>query len=150
MAAFMGKDVKKLKAKGGGKWKYMVRTFRSTIFLLDPCSSSSEIRFCSKPSSDSEDPSNNSVPCHEKSYWIRKLRSRSKIWSSILKSSHPTGLLSDGLAVTWKLTLYIGAFLCGTCGGLRMLIQMSSKKLKRRLLCKCTVLLYSSSCSFAP
>ncbi len=23
MAAFMGKDVKKLKAKGGGKWKYM-------------------------------------------------------------------------------------------------------------------------------
>ena len=23
MAAFMGKDVSKLKAKGGGKWKYM-------------------------------------------------------------------------------------------------------------------------------
>ena len=23
MAAFMGKDVKKLKSKGGGKWKYM-------------------------------------------------------------------------------------------------------------------------------
>lgn len=23
MAALMGKDVKKLKAKGGGKWKYM-------------------------------------------------------------------------------------------------------------------------------
>lgn len=23
MAAFIGKDVKKLKAKGGGKWKYM-------------------------------------------------------------------------------------------------------------------------------
>ena len=23
MAEFMGKDVKKLKAKGGGKWKYM-------------------------------------------------------------------------------------------------------------------------------
>ena len=23
MAAFMGKDVKKLKGKGGGKWKYM-------------------------------------------------------------------------------------------------------------------------------
>lgn len=23
MAAFMGKDVQKLKAKGGGKWKYM-------------------------------------------------------------------------------------------------------------------------------
>ena len=23
MAAFMGKDVNKLKAKGGGKWKYM-------------------------------------------------------------------------------------------------------------------------------
>lgn len=23
MAAFNGKDVKKLKAKGGGKWKYM-------------------------------------------------------------------------------------------------------------------------------
>ena len=23
MAAFMGKDVKKLKAKGGGKWKYI-------------------------------------------------------------------------------------------------------------------------------
>ena len=26
MAAFMGKDVKKLKAKGGGKWKYMSET----------------------------------------------------------------------------------------------------------------------------
>ena len=23
MAAFMGKDIKKLKAKGGGKWKYL-------------------------------------------------------------------------------------------------------------------------------
>jgi hypothetical protein len=26
MAAFMGKDISKLKAKGGGKWKYMSET----------------------------------------------------------------------------------------------------------------------------
>jgi len=34
MAVYMGKDVAKLKAKGGGKWKYMSEKDMVSLFFL--------------------------------------------------------------------------------------------------------------------